>query len=98
MRRRWLGEERGKAAEQGHAAAQYMLGLCYELGEGVEQDQVKAVEWYRKAAEQGQAVAHCSLGRCYAEGKEGHDDRRYESCVVVATHFEQFLPLGTAPH
>ena len=42
-----------KAAEQGHAEAQYNLGFCYENGKGVPQDNEKAVEWYEKAAEQG---------------------------------------------
>lgn len=40
-----------KAAEQGHAAAQYNLGNCYYDGEGVEKDLQKAIEWYTKAAE-----------------------------------------------
>ena len=41
-----------KAAEQGHASAQYNLGACYDNGEGVPMDNQKAVYWYRKAAEQ----------------------------------------------
>lgn len=46
-----------KAAEQGHAGAQYWLGRCYQLGAGVEKDELKAVEWYRKAAEQRYKIA-----------------------------------------
>ena len=42
-----------KSAEQGYAKAQYGLGVCYESGEGVEQNQETAVEWYLKSAEQG---------------------------------------------
>ena len=34
-----------KAAEAGHAEAQYNLGVCYDDGEGVAQDKRKAVEW-----------------------------------------------------
>ena len=41
-----------KAAEQGYAKAQFNLGMMYRRGEGVEQSDVKAVEWYLKAAEQ----------------------------------------------
>ena len=33
------------AAEQGDAAAQYNLGLCYEGGEGVTRDLCEAVKW-----------------------------------------------------
>ncbi len=46
-----------KAAEQGHADAQYFLGHCYHNGKGVEQDDVKAAEWWRKAADQGFELA-----------------------------------------
>ncbi len=34
-------------AEQGHAGAQHNLGLMYDDGEGVPQDYVQAVVWYR---------------------------------------------------
>jgi len=31
-----------KAAEQGHASAQYNLAVCYENGTGVEKDEKKS--------------------------------------------------------
>jgi TPR repeat protein len=58
-----------KAAEQGNAAAQFNLGLCYDNGEGVVKDEVEAVKWYRKAAEQGLAQAQSNLGLRYASGE-----------------------------
>ena len=57
-----------KAAEQGSAAAQRLLGYCYEKGHGVSQDYNEAVRLYRKAAEQGDAAAQNNLGSCYAVG------------------------------
>ena len=57
-----------KAAEQNYAEAQYILGVCYEQGEGVAKDQVEAVKWYRKAAEQNDAEAQYNLGICYERG------------------------------
>jgi TPR repeat protein len=52
-----------KAAEQGHAGAQFNLGLNVCLGgEGVPEDDAEAVKWYRKAAEQGLAGAQFNLG------------------------------------
>ena len=57
-----------KAAEQGDAAAQYSLGVLYSTGEGVLQDDKKAITWYRKAAEQGHAHAQFNLGIGYATG------------------------------
>ena len=38
-------------AEQGHAKAQYNLGLMYDKGKGVVQDHKEAAKWYTKAAE-----------------------------------------------
>ena len=45
------------AAEQGNATAQYNLGVCYYNGQGVAQDNKKAVYWFTKSAEQGNADA-----------------------------------------
>src|ERR1019366_4069834 len=42
---------------------------CYACGDGVPQDDTKAVEWHRKAAEQGLAMSQDILGLCYACGK-----------------------------
>ena len=49
------------AAEQGHAYAQYNLGLSYADGDGVEQDKAEAAKWYGKAAEQGYEAAKAAL-------------------------------------
>ena len=57
-----------RAAEQGHAWAQFRLGLCYENGRGITKDATQAVTWYRKAAEQGHAPAQSNLGYCYGTG------------------------------
>ena len=42
-----------KAADQGHADAQYNLGLMYAQGEGVPEDDVQAYKWWNLAAAQG---------------------------------------------
>ncbi len=57
-----------QAAEQGHAKAQFNLGVCYDLGTGVPENATTAVTWYRKAAEQGHAEAQFNLGFCYDLG------------------------------
>ena len=46
-----------KAAEQGHAEAQYMLGEIYSNNHGVAVNSQKSKEWYLKAAEQYQKAA-----------------------------------------
>lgn len=56
------------AAERGDANAQFALALRYADGDGVEQDQSKAVHWYQKAAEQGHAKAQFNLAVRYENG------------------------------
>ena len=57
------------AAEAGHVDSQYNLGLMYEKGIGVEQDETEAVTWYTKAAEQGSAFAQYNLAVLYENGR-----------------------------
>ena len=66
-----------KAAEQGHAYAQYHLGIAYNEGKGVPQDYKQAVKWYKKAAEQGQTSAQFNLGAMYANGHGVPQDNVY---------------------
>ena len=56
-------------AEQGSIAAQYNLGMMYDIGEGVSEDDSKAVYWWRKAAEQGFAWAQYNLRQKYLRGE-----------------------------
>ena len=42
-----------RAAEQGHAEAQYNLGVCCHHGYGVAADEVEAFRWYMASARQG---------------------------------------------
>ena len=75
----WAAYERGDyvtalkewrpLAEQGDAATQHNLGLMYANGEGVPENDVKAVEWYSKAAKQGFAAAQYNLGNMYGKGE-----------------------------
>ena len=53
-----------KAANQGDAQAQLMLGHYYVSDFGYNDDQ-KAFEWFEKAAEQGDAEAEYTVGGCY---------------------------------
>jgi hypothetical protein len=45
------------------------LGVCYESGEGVDQDEAEAAKWFCKAAEQGHSGAQYNLGICYESGQ-----------------------------
>ena len=55
-------------AEQGNAKAQHNLGIMYENGYGVMEDDNEAVTWYRKSARQGIAVSQYNLGLMYNLG------------------------------
>lgn len=49
-------------AEQGHAHAQYLMGVANNGGHGTERDPAAAVAWYQKAAEQDNLNAQYQLG------------------------------------
>lgn len=57
-----------RAADAGHAHAQFQLGVAYAEGCGVRADPVEAVRYFQLAATQGLAVAHSALGDCYTSG------------------------------
>jgi len=56
-------------AQGGSARAQNFLGFMYDNGEGVLEDDLEAVKWYRLAAEQGSAKAQYGLGVMFANGE-----------------------------
>jgi TPR repeat protein len=55
-------------AQAGDPAAQYRLGVMYEEGKGVAQNDAEAALWFERAAEQGEPMAQYNLGASYAEG------------------------------
>ena len=57
------------AAEQRIVEAQYNLGLMYNNGKGVAQNDKEAVKWYHRASEQGYAGAQNNLGKKYFDGQ-----------------------------
>ncbi len=58
-----------KAALQGHAGAQTVLGYHYERGHGVSKNYAEAVKWIRKAVDQDYPDGMFHLGRLYSTGK-----------------------------
>ena len=56
-------------AEKGVPFAQFNLGVLYDQGKGVPQDNALAMQWYRKAAEQGLPQAQVNLAIMYEEGQ-----------------------------
>ena len=62
-------QETLKKAERGNADAQYNLGVMYAKGDGVPQDNQKAVKWFRLSVDQGNADAQFNLGVMYDKGQ-----------------------------
>ena len=56
-------------ATKGHSSAQFYLGLSYDKGEGVTEDDIVAVGWYNRAADQGNVKAQYNLGVMHATGQ-----------------------------
>jgi len=65
----------GKAAEQGHAKAQYWLGMIY-MGSGASQDIEEGKRLCRSAAEAGFSRAQCTMGEWHEEGEYAYRDYR----------------------
>ena len=56
-------------SDQNDPEIQYQIGLCYQNGQGVEQNGVQALQWLRRAAEQNHGEAQYALGQCYEAGQ-----------------------------
>ena len=71
-----------QAADQGHAAALFCLGVAFEDGDLAEQSDEGAVQWYQLAANQGKAAAQFCLGVAYEDG-EGVKQSDKEAVTMV---------------
>lgn len=58
-----------KAADMGHAEAQFCLGYAYYVGEGIIRNMESAARWFQLSAAQGFPKAQYNLAFCYMEGR-----------------------------
>jgi uncharacterized protein len=58
-----------KASAQQYAPAEFQMGLLYDFGFGVGQDDATALFWYRRAAEHGSAAGQRTVGDFYRTGR-----------------------------
>ena len=63
-------------AEGGNALAQNYMGILYDNGHGMPQDDAQAVAWYQKAADQGDPRAEINVGEAYETGRGVPRDMR----------------------
>ena len=79
-------------ASAGNPAAQFRVGVQYELGAHVTKDPAQAAAWYRKAADKGLAQAQHSLGVLYELGSGVPADP-----VTAAQWYRKAAEQGFAP-
>jgi TPR repeat protein len=58
-----------EAANNGDASAQNKLGVYYEIGASIGQNDVEAAKWFRMAADQGHGEAMFNLAEMYEQGR-----------------------------
>ena len=73
-------------AEQGHARAQFHLGMMYFQAVGVPQDYAEAMRWWHKAAEQGDGMSQYNLGFMYPNGQGVPQRLRRGGALVAQGH------------
>lgn len=57
-----------KAADQGHAEAQFSLGVMYHAGLGVQKNRAESAKWHEKSSQQGNKKAQFCLAEMYLLG------------------------------
>lgn len=57
------------SALRGDPEAQFLVGVIYNQGIGVEQNLTTAAQWFEKSAQQGHVDAQYNIGLMYATGK-----------------------------
>ena len=62
-----------KSAAQGHGRALFLLGECFEEGNGVQADLEKAKQYYQKAADKGYKSAKEALQRLEGSVQEAEE-------------------------
>lgn len=86
--------------EKGDAEGQYLLGMMFLHGHGVEQDDQEALAWLQKSADQDIAHAQASLGNMYRDGRGvskdlGKASSLFRKAAEQGDPWGQFL-LGTS--
>lgn len=83
-----------KAAQAGHAKAQYNLALAYERGLGVLRNRKAAIEWLRKAAIQGDVDAQHMLALLLLDEDSVKEGAKWLTKAATAGHVASQLALG----
>ncbi len=79
------------AAKNGDPEAQFRIGVCYHIGDGVAKDLTKAAYWWQIGADQGDASCQFNLGLLYIKG-EGVTQNKTTGADLVRKAAEQEMP------
>lgn len=85
-----------KAAAEGDAAAEYMVGECHYYGHGTDEDILEALNWYRKAAEHGYVYGQLDVADILSNGDDGVKADPAEAFFWYGKAAEQKNPRATA--
>lgn len=80
-------------AEKGDAQAAFDLGEMHATGEGIPQNNIEAVRWYKFAAEKKNPKAQCLLGTAYHKGIGITPDNQ-QAVFWLSQAAEQMDPLA----
>ena len=64
-----------RAADNGDPNSLYYIGMMYRLGQSVQQDSEKAIQWFMRSAEYGFSISMRAIGEMYAKGEGVEQDR-----------------------
>ncbi len=81
-----------RAADQGNAEAQDLVGIAYVEGRGVAKNPAEAVAWFRRSAEQGDADGEFSLGFSYFAGEGVKRDAKTGVAWLEKSAAQDFPP------
>ena len=80
----------------GNQRSQYMLGLIYDRGLGIQRDPFEAMKWYRMAANQGHVLAQYMLGMMHSSGFDGATRARSNAVRIGGAAATPSQRLGIA--
>ncbi len=83
-----------KAAEQGHARAQFNLGCMYDRGQGVPKDDCEAARLFKLSADKGNSHGQNNLGFFYSQGRGDLPKDEHEAARLYKLAADQGNCLG----
>lgn len=75
-----------RAANKGILKAQLDLGDMHYYGNGVDENNYKAIKWYKKASSQGSSIAKQSIVTCYILIAENGDANAFYELGKIYYH------------